>query len=250
MLSASKAILPALAFSLLCVSAQAAPAYLSALGAVSVSSAVVVPRIDGQLLSVNFKEGELVQKDQPLAKIDGTAYRLKFQEAQSRLARDQAQLDAAKQKAKPEPAELESLKAALQMDQAKVALAQQELSYAEVTAPVTGVAGFRLVDAGNFVHAGDRLVVLNQLQPIAVVFTIPQDVLPEVLAQFKSNKSVAVEIWDRQSTKKIAAGRLEAIDNQIDPATGTVKLKAGVENTNGLLFPNEIVVVRLAVNAQ
>lgn len=247
-MSASKAILPALAFSLFCASVQAAPAYLSSLGTVSVSSVVVVPRIDGQLLSVNFKEGELVQKDQLIAKIDGTAYRLKLQEAQSRLAFDQAQLDAAKQKAKPE--ELESLKAALQMDQVRVALAQQELSYAEVTAPVTGVAGLRLVDAGNFVRAGDRLVVLNQPQPISVVFGIPQDVLPEVLAQFKSSKSVAVEIWDRQSTKRIAAGRLEAIDNQIDPTTGAAKVKVSVENKNSLFFPNEVVVVRLAVNAQ
>ncbi len=254
MKSLMKPVLPALMIVLSSTSAHATPAYLSALGTVSATTVTVTPRIDGELISVNFKEGELVQKGQLLAKIDGTPYRLQLLEAQGRLAGDQAQLDAAVAKQSSPPAqrqnEIAQLKDILQIDQAKVELAQRQLSYADVTAPITGVAGFRLVDAGNFVHSGERLVVINQPQPIAVVFSIPQDVLPEILGRLRAGDSPTVVLWNRQDTKRIATGRMDAVDNQIDLTTGTVKLKAAFENKNGALFPNEFVNVRLFLNTQ
>jgi membrane fusion protein, multidrug efflux system len=254
MKSIVKVVLPALVIMLSGTSAHATSAYISALGTVSATTVTVTPRIDGELISVTFKEGKLVQKGQLLAKIDGTPYRLQLLEAQGRLAEDQAQLDAAVARQSSPPAqrqdEITQLKDILQIDQAKVELAQRQLSYADVTAPITGVAGFRLVDAGNFVHAGERLVVINQPQPIAVVFSIPQDVLPEILGRLRAGDGPTVTLWNRQDTKRIAAGRVDAVDNQIDPATGTVKLKATFENEDGALFPNEFVNVRLLLNTQ
>ncbi len=117
-------------------------------------------------------------------------------------------------------------------------------------APASGVAGFRLVDAGNCVHAGAPLVVIVQPQPIAVVFGVPQDMLPVILKRLKAGDSPAVELWNREGTKKIAAGHLGAVDNQIDPATGTVKLKAIFANKNGALFPNALVNVRLMLETE
>jgi membrane fusion protein, multidrug efflux system len=126
--------------------------------------------------------------------------------------------------------------------------AQRQLSYADVTAPITGIVGFRLVDVGNFVHAGERLVVINQLQPIAVLFTIPEDDLPEVRARLDAGANPTVALSDRGSMKRIATGRLIAADNQIDTTSGTVTLKATFENKDGALFPNQFVNVRLFLN--
>jgi multidrug efflux system membrane fusion protein len=106
------------------------------------------------------------------------------------------------------------------------------------------------VDVGNFVHSGERLVVINQPQPIAVVFSVPQDVLPEILKRLRTGESWTVELWNRQGTERIATGRMDAVDNQIDPTTGAVKLKAMFENKNGALFPNDFVNVRLFLNTQ
>jgi multidrug efflux system membrane fusion protein len=191
-------------------------------------------RIDGELLSVNFKEGETVQKGQLLAKIDGTVYRLQLQEAQSRLAWEKRQFSDG----------VSNRTDTVEVDQAELELAQRRLADADITAPVSGVAGFRLVDAGNFIHAGQPLVVIVQPQPVAVIFTIPQDGLPVILQRLKAGDAPVVEVWDRSSSKKIASGRLGAADNQIDPATGTVKLKATFDNKDGALFPNQIVTVR------
>jgi multidrug efflux system membrane fusion protein len=245
-----KPVLSALLIVLSCTSAHATPAYLSALGTVSATTVTVTSRLDGQLISVNFKEGQLVQEGQLLAKIDGAVYRLQLLEAQSRLALDQTQLDAATAKQDSPPAQIAQLKDILQIDRAKVELAQRQLSYADVAAPITGVAGFRLVDVGNFVHSGERLVVINQPQPIAVVFSVPQDVLPEILKRLRTGESWTVELWNRQGTERIATGRMDAVDNQIDPTTGAVKLKAMFENKNGALFPNDFVNVRLFLNTQ
>jgi RND family efflux transporter MFP subunit len=230
------------------------PAYLPALGIVSATTVTVTPRLDGQLISVNFKEGQLVQKGQLLAKIDEHSYRLQLVEAQRALATDQARLDAAAATQGSPPAqhrrESAQLKAILQTDQAKVEIAQRQLSYARVTAPITGIAGFRLVDVGNFVHSGEPLVVINQRQPIAVLFPISEDYLPEVLARLRAGADPSVVLWDRRHATRIAIGRLGAVDNQIDTQTGTVKLKATFENKNGALFPNEFVNVYLLLNKQ
>jgi multidrug efflux pump subunit AcrA (membrane-fusion protein)/Zn-dependent protease with chaperone function len=230
------------------------PAYLNSLGVVSANTVTVTPRLDGQLISVSFKEGELVQKGQLLAKIDGHPYQPQLVEAQSQLARDQAQLDAAAATQGSTPAqqrdEIAQLKAILQTDQAKVEIARRQLLYADVTAPITGVVGFRLVDAGNFVHSGEGLVVINQLQPIAVLFNIQEDYLPEVLARLRTGANPSVVLWNRTFTKRIVVGRLVAVDNQIDTTTGTVKLKATFENKNGALFPGEFVNVRLLLKTR
>jgi multidrug efflux system membrane fusion protein len=135
-------------------------------------------------------------------------------------------------------------------DKAELALAQRRLASADITAPVAGVAGFRLVDVGNFVHAGQPLVVIVQPQPIAVLFSIPPEYLPGILERLKAGDSPAVEVWNRGDTKKIATGHLSAVDNQIDPATGTVRLKAAFENKDGALFPNAFVTVRMLLNSQ
>ncbi|MGB8602359.1 MAG: efflux RND transporter periplasmic adaptor subunit [Rhizomicrobium sp.] len=245
-----KPVLPALLIVLSCISAHATPAYLSALGTVRATTVTVTSRLDGQLISVNFKEGQLIQEGQLLAKIDEPLYRLQLQEAQSRVAWDQTQLDAATARQDTPPVQIAQLKDILQIDRAKVELAQRQLSYADITAPITGVAGFRLVDVGNFVHSGEGLVVINQPQPIAVVFSVPQEVLPTILERIRTGESPVVELWNRQGTEKIATGRMDAVDNQIDPTTGTVKLKATCKNKDGALFPNAFVNVRLFLNAQ
>jgi beta-lactamase regulating signal transducer with metallopeptidase domain len=218
------------------------PPYLVGLGTVTASTVAVTPRFDGQLIAVNFKEGKLVQKGQLLASIDGNPYRAQLTAAQSDLVKDQAQLNAA---GATRSATVAQLKAVIQTDQARVEAAERELSYAAITSPITGIAGFRLVDVGNFVHSGERLVVINQLQPIAVLFGIPEDLLPAVLARLEAGANPTVMLWDRQGSKRIAIGRLVAADNQIDATTGTVTLKATFENKDGALFPNQFVNVRL-----
>ena len=143
------------------------------------------------------------------------------------------------------------LRATMEADQAKVGIAKRQLSYAEVTAPITGVAGFRLVDAGNVVHSGDRLAVIAQLRPISVFFNIPKDDLPDVLARLKAGTNPTVELFNRDGgQKKLAVGRLVAADNQIDIQSGTVTLKATFDNNDGALFPNQFVLVHLLMNGQ
>lgn len=220
--------------------------YVPALGIVSATSVTVTPRLDGQLIAVDFKEGNLVQRGQLLASIDKNPYRLQLAAAQRDLARDQAQLDAA---GAAQGSAVAQLRAVVQADQAKVETAERQLSYADIAAPITGIAGFRMVDVGNFVHSGEGLVVINQLRPITVLFSIQEDYLPEVLARLKAGANPTVVLSNRDGgTKVLATGRLIAVDNQIDTSTGTVKLKAVFENRDGALFPNEFVNVRLLLD--
>ena len=211
------------------------------LGTVTANTVVVTPRVDGQLLSVSFKEGGLIQKGQVLASIDAKPYQLQLAAAQGLVARDRERLAAtASQGAQEERGSaVAQLNAALEVDQAKVEIAKRQLSYTEVTAPITGIAGFRLVDGGNIVHSGDRLAVIAQLRPISVVFNILEDDLPAVLARLKAGASPTVVLFNRDGgQKKLAVGRLVAADNQIDAQTGgTVTLKATFDNTDGALFP-------------
>jgi multidrug efflux system membrane fusion protein len=246
------------------------PVYLWGLGNVAAFYTVSVkPRADGQLLSVSFKEGELVQAGQLLASIDPQPYEIQLAQAEGQLVRGEATLKGARAELDriksqvaasviPKPqldaqiATVAELEGSMRTDQAKVDLAKLQLTYAQIRAPITGVAGLRLVDPGNMVHASDAtgILVITQLQPIAVLFTIPEDTLPQVRARLKEGASLPVEAWNRDSSVRIASGLLTAVDNQIDMATGTLKLKAVFDNKDDALFPNQFVNVRMLMNGR
>lgn len=142
------------------------------------------------------------------------------------------------------------LENATKADEQKIDELKAQVVYGQVKAPFAGIAGLRKVDPGNFVHSGDALVVIAQLQPMAVVFTLPQDVLPQVLSRFRAGENPTVEAWNRDMTVKLATGRLTAVDNLIDESTGMIKLKAMFDNKDSALFPNQFVNVRLLMNAK
>jgi multidrug efflux pump subunit AcrA (membrane-fusion protein) len=219
-----------------------------ALGSVAAQTVVVKPRVDGQLLAVTFREGDTVQAGQVLGSIDPRPYQIQLDQAEAQLSRDRAKLTDAQTAAPKQPSAIAAIEASLKADRAVVDNATLQLTYTQVTAPISGVAGLRLVDPGNVVHTGDGLVVINQLQPMAVVFTLSEDSLPQVLPRLRNDVNVPVEAWNRDFTKKLATGRLTAADNQIDTTTGTLKLKAMFDNTRGELFPNQFVNVRLLLN--
>jgi multidrug efflux system membrane fusion protein len=210
-------------------------AYLEGLGSVTAYAVTVKPRIDGQLMAVSFKEGEVVHEGQVLAFIDPRPYQIQLAQAEGQLAQDQGF-----------PAvNLEEGK--IKFDRAAVDNAKLQLSYAQITAPITGTAGLRLVDPGNVVHAGEPsgIVIISQLQPIWVLFDVPEDAVTRVLARLRQGADLPVEAWNRDNTVKVATGQLIAVDNQINPKTGTVKLKAVFDNKDRALFPNQFVNVRL-----
>jgi multidrug efflux system membrane fusion protein len=206
-------------------------------------------------MSVSFKEGSMVQAGQVLASIDPQPYQLLLAQAEGQLARDQAQLTEASQRARsgtgPDSI-VAQLEGSVRADQATIDNAKLQLTYTQITAPITGVAGLRLVDPGNIVHTNDTtgIVVINQIQPISVLFTIHEDILPQVLARLREGATPPVAAWNRDNSAKIATGRLTAADNQINQETGTAKLKAVFDNQNGALFPNEFVNVHLFMNAK
>ena len=191
-------------------------------------------------MSVSFKEGEVVHEGQVLAFIDPRPYQIQLAQAEGQLAQDQGF-----------PAvNLEEGK--IKSDRAAVDNAKLQLSYAQIRAPITGTAGLRLVDPGNVVHAGEPsgIVIITQLQPIWVLFDVPEDAVPRVLARLRQGADMRVEAWNRDNTVKVATGQLIAVDNQIDPKTGTVKLKAVFDNKDRALFPNQFVNVRLLLKSQ
>jgi multidrug efflux system membrane fusion protein len=202
-----------------------------------------------------------------LAEIDPRPFQVQLEQAEGQMAKDQAllknaQVDLERYKvllqedsiARQQLDTQESLvlqyEATLKSDQAQVDNAKLQLTYARITAPIGGRVGLRLVDPGNIVHASDTngLVVITQLEPIAVIFAIAEGSLPPVMARLKAGARLTVEAYDRERKQKLATGTLLTIDNQIDPTTGTVKLKAQFANTDGVLFPNQFVNARLLVN--
>jgi multidrug efflux system membrane fusion protein len=254
-------------------SAEAAPqtaaSYITGLGTVTATTVTIRPRIDGQLMSVSFKEGDMVQAGQVLATVDPRLYQVQLEQAEAQLARDQAALKNARvdldrseklvaQRAIPETqlatpmATVAQLEGVIHSDEANINGAKLQLTYAQIIAPISGIVGLRAVDLGNMVHAADAtgIAIINQLQPIAVVFNIPEEQLPQVRARLKEGASLTVEAWNRTNTAKIATGQLTAIDNQIDLTTATVKLKAAFENKDSALFPNQFVNVRLLIGAR
>lgn len=241
------------------------PVYLKGLGTVTASNTVSVKsRVDGQLAEINFKEGQHVNKGDLLAVIDSRPFQVALDQAQANLFRDQAQLKDAQlnyerfksllhesgamsqQQVDTQKAAAEQLEGAVRADQSQIDNAKLNLAYSHITAPISGRIGLRLVDKGNMVHAADTnpLLVITQLQPIAIVFTLPEDNLQTVSLHMHQS-TLPVEAYSRDDLTKLATGKLLTIDNQIDQTTGTGRLKAMFENPDDALWPNQFVNIRL-----
>lgn len=246
------------------------PVYFDGLGTVTAFNTVTVrSRVDGQIVKINFTEGQYVKEGDALIEIDPRPFQVQLEQAEGQLAKDQAQLKdmqvdyeryqllfkdgvIPKQQLDTQQAQVGTYEGAIKADMATIDNAKLQITYSHITAPISGRVGLRLVDMGNIVHATDTngLLVITQLQPIAVLFSLPQDQLPEVIAKMHGAQQLSVEAYDRDNSEKISTGKLLTIDNQIDTTTGTYKLKAVFDNAKNQLFPNQFVNVHLLVDTK
>ena len=252
------------------VKKEDAPLQLNALGTVtSTYTATVKSRVDGQLMKLHFVEGQLVKEGQLLAELDSRPFQASLKQAEGQLARDEAllqnakldldryrkllsQKSIAKQQVDTQESLVRQYAGTVKLDRGAVETARLQLVYSRITAPISGRVGLRQVDLGNIVHSSDTngIVIITQVQPINVVFAIPEINLSQVLEAYGKDQRLKVEAWDRDNKAMLSEGYLLAIDNQLNTSTGTINLKSKFENKDMALFPNQFVNARLLLGVQ
>jgi multidrug efflux system membrane fusion protein len=246
------------------------PVIFNGLGTVTPYNTVTIKtRVDGQLVKIAFQEGQLVREGQLLAEVDPRPFEVQLEQAEGQQARDLAQLNNAKidlaryqvlikedsiaqQQVDTQAATVTQLEGAVKSDQAAIDNAKLQLIYCHISAPISGRIGLRQVDVGNMIHTADAngIAVITQVQPIAVLFTLPEDNLPPVLSKLRAGNNLPVEAYDRSGATKITSGILSTVDNQIDPTTGTLRLKAVFKNEDDTLFPDQFVNIKLLTDTK